>query len=63
MREIDTHPKITPDRRPYAVILTGPNGCGKGTIGDNLLQRESLNLGKVIRHTTRRKGINIPAAS
>lgn len=46
--EID--PKSTPN---IALLLTGPNGVGKGSITDRLLSDPTTNLSKGVRYTSR----------
>lgn len=41
-----------------AIIITGPFGSGKDTIANQFIKDESLNIQKVVLHTTREKGPN-----
>lgn len=52
-------PRETPQMSALStVIVTGPNGVGKGTISNLVLRDPSLRIDRFVRHTTRAQGPN-----
>lgn len=50
--------EVLEQSRLSTIIITGPNGVGKGTISNLILRDSSLKIERFVRHTTRTQGPN-----